>query len=46
MRRLGVRREARFSLVRPKEDHELQSWKARLIKEMDALLEGSGGEPT
>ncbi|WP_326403744.1 hypothetical protein [Infirmifilum sp. NZ] len=41
MRRLGVRRDARFNLVKLKEDYGLRKQKMKLIKEMDALLAGT-----
>jgi len=41
VRRLGVRRDARFSLVKLKEDNELRKRKMKLIEEIDALLAGT-----
>jgi len=38
MKRLGVRRDARFSLVKLREDYGLRKRKMKLIEEMDALL--------
>jgi len=41
MKRLGVRRNARFSLVKLKEDNGLRKRKMKLIGEIDALLAGT-----